>query len=242
LTGYLSTPFLLTFAVRRERLGMVQTNTTTGSRFFRGVGATHVAAIMKAGRKLRVTAGTVIVDEGSPADDFYLLVTGSARLFSLTDDGRKVFLFSVRPGDIFGANALLSEPAVYLASTEALEDSTVYVWPGKVIRSLAAQRPGILENCMSIASDYLAWYSATHLSLIRDRARTRLVQVVSTLAKDIGTRTAQGIALKVSNEELANAANVTPFTASRIISSWQKRGAVVKGRGTLLLRSKALLN
>jgi len=221
---------------------MVQTNTKTESRFFRGVAAAHIAAVMKAGRKRRVIARTAIVREGSAADNLYLLAAGYARLFSVTDDGRKVFLFSVRPGDIFGANALLSEPAVYLASTEAVEDSTLYVWPRKVIRSLAAKWPIILENSMSIASDYLAWYSATHLSLIRHGARTRLAQVVSTLAKDIGTRTPQGIALKVSNEELANAANVTPFTASRIISSWQKRGAVVKGRGTLLLRSKALLN
>ena len=221
---------------------MVQTNTKTGSRFFRGVAAAHIAAVMKAGRKRRVIARTAIVREGSAADNLYLLAAGYARLFSVTDDGRKVFLFSVRPGDIFGANALLSEPAVYLASTEAVEDSTLYVWPRKVIRSLAAKWPIILENSMSIASDYLAWYSATHLSLIRHGARTRLAQVVSTLAKDIGTRTPQGIALKVSNEELANAANVTPFTASRIISSWQKRGAVVKGRGTLLLRSKALLD
>jgi CRP-like cAMP-binding protein len=230
------------FAVRRERLGMVKNNTKIGSRFFKGVAAAHIAAVMRAGRKQRVIARTVIVHEGNPADNFYLLVDGSARLFSLTDDGRKVFLFSVRPGDIFGANAMLSEPAVYLASTEALEDSTLCVWPRKVIRSLAARWPNILENSMSIASDYLAWYSATHLSLIRHGARTRLVQVVSTLARDIGTRTPRGIALKVSNEELANAANVTPFTVSRIISSWQKRGAVVKGRGTLLLCAQTLLD
>jgi CRP-like cAMP-binding protein len=221
---------------------MLKANTKNGSRFFRGLAAADVAAIMGAGRKRRVLASTVIIREGSPADNLYLLVGGSARLFSLTDDGRKVFLFSVRPGDIFGANALLSEPAVYLASTEALEHSTLCVWPRKVIRSLAAQSPNLLENSMSIASDYLAWYSATHLSLIRHGARTRLGQVVSTLAKDIGSRTPRGIALKVSNEELANAANMTPFTASRIISSWRKRGAVVKGRGILLVRSEALLN
>jgi hypothetical protein len=34
---------------------------------------------------------------------------------------------------------------------------------------------------------------------------------------------------------LANAANVTPFTASRLISAWQRSGAVKKSRGKLLL-------
>ena len=98
------------------------------------------------------------------------------------------------PGDIFGGKALLSEPAVYLASTETVEDSTIYIWPRKVIRSFAAQSPNIMENSLSIASDYLAWYSASHLSLIRHGARTRLAQVVSTLAKDIGKATSRGVA------------------------------------------------
>jgi len=43
--------------------------------------------------------------------------------------------------------------------------------------------------------------------------------------------------LDVTNEELAEAANVTPFTASRLISQWQRRGALVKTRGKILLQS-----
>jgi CRP-like cAMP-binding protein len=43
--------------------------------------------------------------------------------------------------------------------------------------------------------------------------------------------------LDVTNEELAQAANVTHFTASRLISHWQKQGALVKTRGKILLRS-----
>jgi len=220
---------------------MAQSDTTTGSRFFRGLAATQIAALMRAGREQRFIGRTVIVREGNPAHNLYLLTAGGARLFSSTEDGRNVFLFSVRPGDIFGGNALLSQPAVYLASTEAMQDSTVCIWTRKVIRSLAARWPVILENGLGIASDYLAWYSASHLSLIRHDARTRLLQVVSTLANDIGTKTPKGIALNVSNEDLASAANVTPFTASRIISNWQKQGAMVKGRGTLLVRPEALL-
>jgi len=36
---------------------------------------------------------------------------------------------------------------------------------------------------------------------------------------------------------LANAANVTPFTASRLMSDWQRDRALVKRRGAILLRS-----
>jgi CRP-like cAMP-binding protein len=36
---------------------------------------------------------------------------------------------------------------------------------------------------------------------------------------------------------LANKANITLFTASRLLSEWQRSGAVVKTRGRILLRN-----
>jgi len=46
-----------------------------------------------------------------------------------------------------------------------------------------------------------------------------------------------GIELDVTNEELAHAANITPYTTSRVISEWHRTGAVRKHRGRILLRS-----
>ncbi len=47
----------------------------------------------------------------------------------------------------------------------------------------------------------------------------------------------EGIELDVNNEELVNEANVTLFTASRMLSEWQRSGMVLKNRGKVLLRS-----
>jgi CRP-like cAMP-binding protein len=44
-----------------------------------------------------------------------------------------------------------------------------------------------------------------------------------------------GIEIDVTNQELAEAANIDPVTISRLISEWQKSGAVRKRRGKLLL-------
>jgi CRP-like cAMP-binding protein len=35
---------------------------------------------------------------------------------------------------------------------------------------------------------------------------------------------------------LAIAANITPFTTSRLLNEWRRNGAVVKTRGKILLR------
>jgi hypothetical protein len=50
-----------------------------------------------------------------------------------------------------------------------------------------------------------------------------------------------GIALHLTNKELANTANVTVFTTSRLMSEWQRPGALVKSCGKILLCSSERL-
>jgi CRP-like cAMP-binding protein len=57
----------------------------------------------------------------------------------------------------------------------------------------------------------------------------------------IGQKVPGGVEFDVTNEELASAANITPFTASRLLSEWQANNAVVKRRGKILLRSPGRL-
>jgi CRP/FNR family transcriptional regulator, nitrogen oxide reductase regulator len=43
--------------------------------------------------------------------------------------------------------------------------------------------------------------------------------------------------LQINNEELANQANVTIFTVSRLLSEWQRKGLLTKSRGKVLIRT-----
>jgi CRP-like cAMP-binding protein len=52
----------------------------------------------------------------------------------------------------------------------------------------------------------------------------------------MGQRVAGGVELQVRNEELAQEANVTIFTVSRLMVEWEKKGLLTKGRGKVLLR------
>ncbi len=53
----------------------------------------------------------------------------------------------------------------------------------------------------------------------------------------IGHKVPGGVEFDVTNEELASAANITPFTASRLLSEWQHDRAIAKRRGKILLRA-----
>ena len=80
------------------------------------------------------------------------------------------------------------------------------------------------------------------LSLVCHNARQRLATVLVNLATGFGHKVPEGVQLDVKNEELANEANVTHFTASRLMSEWQRNGMVIKRRGKVLLPSPELLS
>jgi CRP/FNR family transcriptional regulator, nitrogen oxide reductase regulator len=178
----------------------------------------------------------VVTNQGEPAGRLFLIIKGSARHFFITPDGRKIYLLWLMPGEIFGGAALLPEPSLFLVSTEIVKDSSVLVWERHTIRCLAARYPRLVENGLAIATDYLTWYVASHLGLVCHTARQRLAHVLVSLAKGIGTKCPDGIHLEITNEQLANTANITLFTASRLLSGWQRSGAVIKTRGSILLR------
>ena len=203
----------------------------------RGLNPHESDLILAAARPRRFPAKSVMTYQDEPADHFLLLWKGRARYFYETPNDKKLILKWIAPGHIFGGAALLSRPCTYLVSTEAVRDSIVLEWNGSTIRGLARRFPQLLENAHSIDMEYLSWYVAAHAALTSQSARERLASVLFGLAKSVGQKVSGGVELDVTNEELANSANITHYTASRFMSEWQRSGAIRKRRGKIVLRS-----
>ena len=200
-----------------------------------------VREILAAATEKCFPAGSVVTTQDARADHLFLLTTGRARYFFITEEGRKLILLWLPPGEIFGGAALLPRPSNYIVSSETVEPSRMLVWKRATIRSFAARSPRLTENVLSVTSDYLSIYVATHVALTCHSARQRLGRVLANLAWGFGRKVHGGIELDVTNEDLANAANVSHFTASRLLSEWGRNGILTKERGKILLRSPELL-
>lgn len=204
---------------------------------FEGMGEHEVRQYIAVCEVENVKHGRTIFPQDAPAKHFGLLVSGRARYCYYTRNGEKLILKWLKPGEIIGASSLFPRLANYLASVESVRDSTFVVWSRPTIRELAAQDPRLLANALVAASTYLDWYIATHVALVCHSAPQRLAHVLATLASAIGSKTDNGISIDVTNEELALAANITPFTTSRLLVRWQKRALITKSRGTILVNS-----
>lgn len=217
--------------------GAVTLGANLKSQLLSGIAPGELKLILASAKRRYFPANSVITVQGDSADRLFLLEKGRARYFFNTEDGRKVLLFWLNPGDVLGGITLVSEPSSYVVSTETLRDSWIFVWDRATIRSLAVRYPQLLENALIIASDYLGWYVAAHIALVSHTARQRLAGVLVCLAETIGVRVKDGFEFDANNEELAGAANITPYTASRLLSEWRSSHVLVKKRGKILLRS-----
>jgi len=207
------------------------------SRFLHGLSVSEAKAVLGAASRRRFLASSVVINQDDSANRLFLLVRGRARYFFITPEGQKIILFWLTPGDIFGGATLLLQPSCYLVNTEMVRDGVVLVWDRATIHDLLTRYPRLMENALSIAFDYFIWYRATHVALTCHGAKQRLAQLLMNLALSLGQKVVGGVALDVTNEELANAANVTTFTASRLLSEWQRNGVLMKSRGKIVLRS-----
>jgi CRP-like cAMP-binding protein len=211
-------------------------------RFLLGLSSAELTSVLSAAIHRRFRASSVIINQEDPAERFFLLTSGHGRHFVVTSDGRKILMHWLTAGQIFGGAAILSTPFQYLACTEVLTDSCAFAWERQTIRELVMNHPALLDNALSIAvTENIAWSTAAHISLTSDDALGRVAHLLVSLASAIGEATHAGVEITVMNEDLAEGANVTPFTVSRCLREWQRAGLLTKRRGKILLRKPELL-
>jgi CRP-like cAMP-binding protein len=211
-------------------------------RFLAGLAENDVNAIVSAARHRQFRASSVVINQEDAAERFFLLTSGYGRQFVITSDGRKILLQWLTAGQIFGGAAILSTPFQYLASTELLSDSCALAWERQTIRALVSRYPALLDNVLSIAvTENLTWSTAAHVALSSEDAHGRVAHLLVSLASAIGEATPDGVAMQITNEDLAEGANVTVFTVSRCLSEWRRAGILTKRRGKIVLRKPELL-
>lgn len=181
--------------------------------------------------------GSLMTRQGFPAERISLLVRGRARFTCTTITGRKLNLHWIYPGEICGLASMMLHPRDWLMSAEVVKPTVALVWQRPAIRSFVESCPRIMENALLLGYEYIRLYQCAHVSGTSQSARQRLALVLGSMAEGICQKVKDGIELNVRNEDLANEANVTVFTTSRLLNEWQRQRLLVKSRGKIVLRS-----
>jgi CRP-like cAMP-binding protein len=210
---------------------------STPTPFLEGIAKKQLPEILGAAKIRKISARHVILREGNPAAQLFLLKSGLVKFYRLTPNGDEVLLAQLRPGDTFGLGTLLARPASYLGTAETTRDSEIVVWEQARIQSLARKYPRLSQNAFGIVLHYLTAHFDRLFDLVSGTAADRLARVLIRLSKRAGKVSATGIEMDALNEDLGALANVSAFTVSRLLNKWARKGALAKSRGKIFIRA-----
>jgi CRP/FNR family transcriptional regulator, nitrogen oxide reductase regulator len=206
-------------------------------RFFTGLGKTETSAILAAATRRKYKGGEILARADEPASHLFLVGDGYIDYFVVTSDGREILLRRLVPGNIFGVGAFLSHPVGYVGTSKSVHTSEVFMWDHAAIRQLAKAYPLLGENALRTVLRYVAMFAERHIALVTRPAQERLAFALTSLGSRAGHMVPTGMEINIKNEDLASLADVSFFTASRFLQDWERKGAVIKSRGKVLIRS-----
>jgi CRP-like cAMP-binding protein len=227
---------------------MDQTRSTTGHvrsnlpieprsvRFFMGLGKSETSVILAGATRRKLQEGEIVARADEPATHLFLVRDGCVDYYIVTSDGREILLRRLVSGNVFGVGAFLSEPVGYVGTSKAVHKSEVFVWEHAVIRQLAKEYPRLAENALRTVLRYVALFAERHIALVSKPAQERLAFALTNLGSRTGHMVPTGVEINVKNVDLASLADVSYFSASRFLQEWERKGAVEKSRGKVLIR------
>jgi len=118
--------------------------------FLAGTGRDQLSKILGAAEIRKISAGQIILREGTPPAHLFLLKSGRAKFYRLTRSGGEVLLSLLAPGDAFGLGTLLARPVPYIGTAETTRDSELLVWEQARIRRLAQKYPRLAQNALVV--------------------------------------------------------------------------------------------
>lgn len=185
--------------------------------------------------------GETLYLTGDPGERIFVVAEGRVRLLRLAPSGRQVMLDLLIPGDFFGA--LGPEPWPYPDTAQAQTNVCALTVSLEDFRAVLQAHPAVALRLLDAVSARLREaHDSIHL-LGSGSAEKRIAHMLLKLGRKLGQPDAVGLLIQtpLGRDELAEMTGVTPETASRVISQFQREGWIDTGRQWVALKDAPAL-
>lgn len=171
--------------------------------------------------------GEAIFQTGEPADRFYMLCNGRAKIYLNTIDGREQILYVYGEQDFIGGlNLLMSQN--YLYNGTALEECCILVIPASAFHRYMVNNASVLRVLLEQSFERIRWAESLVERLSQHTAQMKTAALILRLVHDIGVPTEGGYILKLSmnREELGSFAGLTRESITRTLNDLRTLGYI----------------
>ena len=187
--------------------------------------------------------GQSIFYAGTPAHALYVLRSGRVKVFRTWRGGEEQVLRLLGPGELLGYRPLLADEP-YVASAEAVEDSTLCIIPAATVRELLRDVPGLAFELLAKLARELRLSEDLMMDLIHRPVRQRAARLLLLLFADNQGSSEPALlrSHQLRRQDMARMIGTTPETFSRVLRGFAQRGIVALSRDRIRIRDHALLH
>lgn len=206
---------------------------------FSGLADSTVRSVTQDCRTINIAKGDYLFFEGDDALSAYVVVRGWIVILLTSSDGRELVLSEMRPGDLFGENAIITG-ARRSATAVARENTVLLELSGRRFVQAVDGDPRLARCLLETAAERISAGNARESALAFLDAGARVARVLRTL-DDMDRATADKGYVTVSQDEIAQRTGLARQTVARFLGRWRRNGWLVTGRGRIMLLNRAAI-
>lgn len=231
-------PYLIFNPTSSEQLELVKKLTATSRvSIFSMLSPGDVEQLVKIVTVKKYGADAAVFFQGEPSDSLYMLLKGSVKVTSASEEGVEKILDILGPGEIFGELAMLDghPRSATVTTCEPTEMATI---SRKDFKKFGASRPEILWKLMESLCERIRKTSGGMLDISSKEVPYRLLAALHQLAEKYGQVAADGsclISLKFGAQDLAAMVGSNREVVSRLLHRYEADGLIELGKGKKLI-------
>ncbi len=179
-------------------------------------------------RRMTVAEGAHLQLENSPCDMLAFVLSGSKRIYKLSDQGKEITLYEVEPGglcSLMGLSVLSTKP--YLANAVALTPMEILGVPAPRVRELTARHDPLRLFLFQHIHEEIASLMTLLSEVAFDRTGDRLKRYLA--------RKACAGTVHLTHQQIAADLGTLREVVSRLLKDLERRGQLRLYRGTIQL-------
>jgi CRP-like cAMP-binding protein len=194
-------------------------------------------------QRKQFAAEQAVFFQDDPSDSLYVVLSGSAKVFRTSEDGRDRILMILRPGDAFGELAMI-EGLPRSATVQTLEPTELLSLGRKEFEGFAQTHPEFLWKLLQSMCERVRKVNEDVLDLSFKDVPYRVLRLLSQLVARHGESGPDGwrITMPLSVRDLSSMVGSNTETVGRLLDRYESDGLVRRHGPSWVVPDQGALN
>lgn len=208
---------------------------------FKHLTADELNLMMLEGGTDKYRRGSIIYDEGSRINGFYIVCKGIIKIYKTGFDGKDQIIRFAKPGDVMGFRSTITGELA-CTTTKAIEEAEIFYVHGELVKSLVKRNGEFAMDLLNISCRELGEANDYITDIAQKTVRERLAEVLIQLKMTFDLDKDRFLKITLTREELANMVGTATESVIRLLSEFkQDKFIELQGRKIKILDEQKLI-